>query len=130
MKEPRPLFPLVVASLLWNLVLVASVALGDERFSSRVAGGGFDQYPVGLRIAYLPTTILTISLIWFALVERKVPNRFHPRLHLAISILFSLSLVVNLASPSEPERFNAIPTLLIAVYFLARYRNHPRSTSA
>ncbi len=121
-KKSPLLLGLVISSLLWNLTLTTTVVLGDERFSNRVAGGGFHQYPLGLRLIYLVMTVFTLALLWFAIADRRNSQRFGSTIHLFISLVFFLSTLVNLISRSEPERINALPAFVIALYFLRRYK--------
>jgi len=108
---------LITAALAWNLTLVLGVVLNQEYALTRAAGGQYENFPTGIRIAYIATAGLlvwqyrTLLNLWG---HRSINPVWLPRLFLVISLL---STLVNAISRSSAERWNAIPALIIAYGF-------------
>jgi hypothetical protein len=97
----------------WNLFLVIGVIANQSYALTRAAGGQFDSFPVGIRIAYLIN--LAIVIYQLDLLFRNAPRReVTIKIFLALS---SVSVFVNAISRSPQERWNAIPATLIAYAF-------------
>ncbi|MEY4469040.1 MAG: hypothetical protein RLZZ87_364 [Actinomycetota bacterium] len=97
----------------WNIFLVIGVIANQNYALTRAAGGLFDSFPVGIRIAYLIN--LAIVIYQLDLLFRNVSRR-----EVIIKIFFvlsSISVLVNAISRSPQERWNAIPATLIAYAF-------------
>jgi len=106
----------------WNLFLVIGVIANQSYALTRAAGGQFESFPTGIRIAYLIN--LAVVIYQIELLFRKVHRR-----GLIIKIFFtlsSISVLVNALSRSPQERWNAIPAALIAYAF---YREIKKSKS-
>jgi hypothetical protein len=106
----------------WNIFLVIGVIANQSYAFTRAAGGQFDNFPTGIRIAYLIN--LAIVIYQIELLFRKVP-----RSEVIIKIFFalsSISVLVNALSRSPQERWNAIPATLIAYAF---YREMEKGSS-
>lgn len=108
---------IITLSLVWNLTLVLGVIFNQEYALTRAAGGQFETFPSGIRIAYILNTLIvvwqyrTLLKIWS---HRSINPTWLPKLFLIISLL---SAFVNLISRSPNERWNAIPALIIAYGF-------------
>ena len=111
--------PLVATSLLWNVYLVLGVILNQSYALTRAAGGQFETFPVGIRVAYILTlAILTYqALLLFTAVKRPA------WIYKALFYLGIASTFVNAISRSSNERWNAIPAALIALGFYREWRN-------
>jgi hypothetical protein len=108
---------IITLALVWNLILVLGVIFNQEYALTRAAGGKFETFPSGIRIAYILNTLIvvwqyrTILKIWS---HRSINPNWLPKLFLIISLL---SAFFNLISRSPNERWNAIPALIIAYGF-------------
>ena len=108
---------IITLSLVWNLILVLGVIFNQEYALTRAAGGQFETFPSGIRIAYILNTLIvvwqyrTLLKIWS---HRSINPTWLPKLFLIISLL---SAFVNLISRSPNERWNVIPALIIAYGF-------------
>ncbi len=108
---------IITLALVWNLILVLGVIFNQEYALTRAAGGQFETFPSGIRIAYILNTLIvvwqyrTILKIWS---HRSINPNWLPKLFLIISLL---SACFNLISRSPNERWNAIPALIIAFGF-------------
>ncbi len=102
----------------WNIFLVIGVIANQSYALSRAAGGQFDSFPTGIRIAYC----LTLALILFQM-EILFSSRKRPTALYAIFFFLSCSSVlVNAISRSANERWNVIPALIIATTFYKKWR--------
>jgi membrane-associated HD superfamily phosphohydrolase len=109
----------VSASLIWNIYLVIGVVNNSEYALTRAAGGQFDSFPTGIRIAYVVTLMI---LLYQALV--LLGNHHAPRwIMTAMLVMGVLSVLVNAISRSVNERWNAIPAGIIAFGVYRRYKN-------
>jgi hypothetical protein len=103
----------VALSLSWNVFLVLGVITNQSFAFSRAAGGQFDSFPIGIRIAYILNLAVVIyqAVILFSSKKRSV------LIVKSIFVLSILSVSVNALSRSTAERWNAIPAALIAYAF-------------
>ena len=64
--------PLLGISLIWNFYLVIGVILNQSYALTRAAGGQYESFPMGIRVAYLVTLAILIyqALIFFTNVKR------------------------------------------------------------
>lgn len=115
---------LLVATLLslgWALYLTASVALNSLSVAPRVAGGELHSFSGALRFTYGVQAIVVLFQIFFIVQlfkRRGVWSKSTYLLARIFLILSALSAVVNLASRSSTERWNAIPAFVIALGYL------------
>ena len=105
--------PLLVASLVWNIYLVVGVILNQSYALTRAAGGQYERFPTGIRVAYLVTLAILIyqALIFFTNVKRPA------WIYKVFFFLGIASFLVNAISRSTNERWNAIPAVVIAFAF-------------
>jgi hypothetical protein len=103
----------VAVSLGWNVLLVIGVIANQGFASTRAAGGQFDSFPTGIRIAYLLNLAIVIyqALVIF---KRVKSSRMFVK---SLFILSTISVLVNAFSKSAAERWNAIPAAIIAYAF-------------
>ena len=86
----------------------------------RIAGGGFESLPNGLRLIYLG---LSMFMIWQLLYANRLISLATPwnsRTNKTVGFLIALSVLsalVNAISRSPVERWNAIPALMVALGF-------------
>ena len=111
--------PLLAISLLWNVYLVLGVILNQSYALTRAAGGQYETFPIGIRVAYLFTLAIVIYqvLLFFTAVKRPA------WIYKAFFFLGIASTLVNAISRSSNERWNAIPAALIAMGFYREWRN-------
>jgi len=126
-------FVLIVAASAWNLVLVGSAALDLPWVVSRVASGQYESLPIGLRIFYLVFSIVMVAQV---LLARRLLDRggawsgLSATASILLVIVYAISTVLNAISPTNDERWNAIPALVLMVaFFMLRgpAANHQRS---
>ncbi|MEI6812467.1 MAG: hypothetical protein WCK72_06770 [Actinomycetes bacterium] len=117
MKLSDLLKPLALVSMAWSIFIVVGVVLNSSFSLTRAAGGQFTQFPLGIRMTYLGTTVLLLLQAW-TLIQiwgaKAVRPQWLPRFFLIMS---GLSAVVNSLSKSHDERWNAIPALITAWAF-------------
>lgn len=103
-------------SSFWSLFIVSLVVLNNEWALPRAAGGQFDSFPSWLRILYLFNfSLLTIQVI--AYIQKRMN---------LIKIYFwisTLSTIVNFASRSPLERWNAVAAALTAISLFVLIRD-------
>lgn len=112
----------------WAFVLVIGVIANAGWVRSRAAGGAYDTFPVGLRVAYLLNVALVVGTAVFAWrLFRRGGARTKGQVLAAriVAVIFLLSTVVNAASRSVDERWNAIGAFVVAAYFF--YWSRPRT---
>ena len=126
-------FVLIVVASAWNLVLVGSAALDLPWVMSRVASGQYESLPTALRIVYLVFAVVMVAQVYVAraLLERggawSGPSA---TASILLVIVYAISTVLNAISPTNDERWNAIPALALMVsFFMLRgpAANHQRS---
>jgi hypothetical protein len=104
--------------LIYNTVLLLSVSLNSEWARTRAAGGGFDSFPMGIRIIYFSmATFMGAVMFWLWDKRHGITTIREGRLATAFTLLFSISTVLQLISRSSDERWNAIPAALLAITF-------------
>jgi uncharacterized membrane protein len=107
-------------SLAYNTILLLSVSLNSEWVRTRAAGGGFDSFPIGIRITYLFMAAFMGTLMFWVWDKRHgITTIREGRLATAFTLLFSISTVLQLISRSSDERWNAIPAAILAITFWA-----------
>lgn len=110
-----------LASLVWNFYLTAAVALNVISVAPRVAGGQLHAFSPALRITYGIQAIVVIFQFIFIMqlfIRNGVWSNSSHLLARIFLILSALSAVVNLASSSPIERWNAIPAFALAYGYL------------
>lgn len=108
-------------SLVWTFYLTASVALNAISVAPRVAGGQLHAFSGALRFTYGVQAIVVIVQFLFLIQLFKRSGVWSNSSYLLARIfliLSALSAVVNLASRSPLERWNAIPAFVIAYGYL------------
>lgn len=114
----RLIKPALLLSFGWNIFLVIGVIANQEYAFTRAAGGQFESFPTGIRIAYCLTLALLIFQAEILFSRRKRPQALY-----AIFFFLSCSSVfVNAISRSADERWNVIPALIIAIAFYKKWR--------
>ncbi|HUW79147.1 MAG TPA: hypothetical protein VMV52_10430 [Candidatus Nanopelagicaceae bacterium] len=111
----------VLAACAWNLVLVAGAVFNLHWVLSRVNGGQFTSLPIGLRIANLGFTVLTVWVMLFAVRLWKsngAADAGDVRWAKLVVLMYALSAVINAISKSPNERLNAIPAAVIVGGFV------------
>lgn len=108
---------LITVALAWNLTLVLGVVFNQEYALTRAAGGQFETFPTGIRIAYIVNVLIvvlqyrTLLKIW---AHRRINPTWLPTLFVVIG---ALGTFMNAISRSPNERWNAIPALIITYGF-------------
>jgi hypothetical protein len=118
----------VYLSFTWNLVLVFGVVLGSNFALPRAAGGQFESFPFTIRAlyAFISIFILCQFIISIRFFQKSIVEKLWIlRIFTIISIF---SAVMNFFSPSTLERWNTIPTLIIAYSFFYQQRFHREPT--
>ena len=126
----RLLLGAVLASFIWNFYLVLGATLNNKSILNRVAGGGFESMPLGLRIAYGVQSVLIIYQMYFIVRLYFRNGTWSKNSYLLARIFMALSGVstlVNAISRSSAERWNAIAALIITVgfYYLGNVNLRP-----
>jgi hypothetical protein len=117
-------------ALLWNLYLVSGATLNIDSILPRVAGGGFESLPGGLRFVYgIQTVLVGFQFVFLArLYNRDGAWSKNSYLITRIFLILSgVSTLVNAVSRSHLERWNAIAAAVIAVafYVLGNVKTQP-----
>jgi hypothetical protein len=114
----RLIKPVLLLSFGWNIFLVIGVIANQDYARTRAAGGQFEIFPAGIRIAYCFTLALLIVQIGLLFSHRQISGTVY-----AIFFFLSCSSVfVNAISRSVNERWNVIPALIIALAFYRKWR--------
>lgn len=126
----RLLLGAVLLSFFWNFYLVLGATLNDRSILTRVAGGGFDSMPSGLRIVYGVQSVLILYQMYFIVKLYLRNGTWSKNSYLLARIFMALSGVstlVNAISRSSAERWNAIAALIITVgfYYLGNVNLRP-----
>jgi hypothetical protein len=110
--------PLLGISLIWNFYLVIGVILNQSYALTRAAGGQYESFPTGIRIAYLVTLTILIyqALLFYTKVNRPT------WIYKVFFLIGILSFLVNAISRSSNERWNAIPAAVIAYGFYREWK--------
>jgi uncharacterized membrane protein len=107
-------------SLTYNIILLLSVSLNSEWVRTRAAGGGFDSFPIAIRITYFLMAVFMGALMFWVWDKRNGITAIREgRLATFLAVLFSISTAMQLISQSRDERWNAIPAALLAITFWA-----------
>jgi hypothetical protein len=90
-------------------------------------GGRHRTLPTGWRIASACSAVVMLLLVAVALRASGVVGGAGPTGHrrfvLALAITFAVGVVMNLASRSPWEKLHALPAALLALSFLAMWRD-------
>lgn len=119
MKNFKSLVLAAEISLLYNILILISVALNLDWVRTRAAGGQFETFPGTVRWLYLLMTLTMLylmPLLW-SNRARSLPEK-DAKLARWISYAFFVSTFFQLISKSSDERWNAIPAIIIAFAFL------------
>jgi uncharacterized membrane protein len=107
-------------SLTYNIILLFSVSLNYDWVRTRAAGGGFDSFPMSIRIIYFFMAAFMGALMFWLWDKRSGINTIREYgFATALAVLFSISTVMQLISRSSDERWNAIPAAILAITFWA-----------
>ena len=105
-------------SLTYNIILLFSVSLNYDWVRTRAAGGGFDSFPMSIRIIYFFMAAFMGALMFWLWDKRSGINTIREYgFATALAVLFSISTVMQLISRSSDERWNAIPAAILAITF-------------
>lgn len=105
-------------SLTYNIILLFSVSMNYDWVRTRAAGGGFDSFPISIRIAYFFMAAFMGALMFWLWDKRNGINTIRGyRFATVLAVLFSISTVMQLISQSSDERWNAIPAAILAITF-------------
>ena len=105
--------PLLALSLAWNIYLVAGVILNQSYALTRAAGGQYETFPAGIRVAYL----ITIAILFYQVLVLFTQVKRPTWVYKVFFFLGIASFLVNAISRSSNERWNAIPAAIIAFAF-------------
>lgn len=108
----------LLLSLGWNIFLVIGVITNQRYAITRAAGGQFEAFPTGIRIAYCVTLAILIFQSQILFSKKRWPRA----LYALFFFLGSSSVLMNAISRSPDERWNAIPALIIAIAFFKKWR--------
>jgi hypothetical protein len=120
MNRMRSLILAAELSLTYNIILLFSVSLNYDWVRTRAAGGGFDSFPMSIRIIYFFMAAFMGALMFWLWDKRSGINTIREYgFATALAVLFSISTVMQLISRSSDERWNAIPAAILAITFWA-----------
>ena len=120
MNRMRSLILAAELSLTYNIILLFSVSLNYDWVRTRAAGGGFDSFPMSIRIVYFFMAAFMGALMFWLWDKRSGINTIREYgFATALAVLFSISTVMQLISRSNDERWNAIPAAILAITFWA-----------
>lgn len=110
--------PLLLLSLGWNIFLVIGVIANQDYVLTRAAGGQYETFPTGIRIAYCLTLAILIFQSQMLFAEKRWPRA----LYATFFFLSCSSVLVNGISRSADERWNVIPAAVIAYAFFKEWK--------
>ena len=118
MNRVRSLILAAGLSLTYNIILLFSVSMNYDWVKTRAAGGGFDSFPISIRIAYFFMAAFMAALMFWLWDKRNGINTIRGyRFATFLAVLFSISTLMQLISRSSDERWNAIPAAIMAITF-------------
>ena len=118
MNRVRSLILAAGLSLTYNIILLFSVSMNYDWVKTRAAGGGFDSFPMSIRIIYFFMAAFMGALMFWLWDKRSGINTIREySFATALTVLFSISTVMQLISRSSDERWNAIPAAILAITF-------------
>ena len=118
MNRVRSLILAAGLSLTYNIILLFSVSMNYDWVKTRAAGGGFDSFPISIRIAYFFMAAFMGALMFWLWDKRNGINTIRGyRFATVLAVLFSISTLMQLISRSSDERWNAIPAAIMAITF-------------
>lgn len=107
-------------SLIYNIVILASVALNLDWVRTRAAGGQFDTFPITVRLLYVVMALMMVYLMPLLWVNQNGGlSEKDAKFARLIGYVFVISTFFQLISRSADERWNAIPAVIIAVAFIS-----------
>ena len=110
----------------YNIILLFSVSLNYGWVRSRAVGGGFDSFPMSIRIIYFFMAVFMGALMFWVWDKRNgITTVRGIRFATFLALLFSISAVMQLISRSSDERWNAIPAaILVIAFWVLRTKNN------
>ena len=118
MNRLRSLILAAELSLTYNIILLFSVSLNYDWVRTRAAGGGFDSFPMIIRVTYFFMAAFMGVLMFWLWDKRNGINTIRGyRFATVLAVLFSISTLMQLISQSSDERWNAIPAAILAITF-------------
>ena len=118
MNRLRLLILAAELSLTYNIILLFSVSLNYDWVRTRAAGGGFDSFPMIIRVTYFFMAAFMGALMFWLWDKRNGINTIRGyRFATVLAVLFSISTLMQLISQSSDERWNAIPAAILAITF-------------
>lgn len=111
------LIALLVACV-WNFVLVVSAAVGASWVLPRVAGGQLTEMPLSLRVAYGLFALVSVGVAWLGWYMWRAGGAHSIRIRrysIGVIVIYSVSTVINAASVSTSERWNAVAAFAVVV---------------
>ena len=114
----RLMKPALLVSFSWNIFLVIGVITNQGYAMTRAAGGQFDSFPTGIRIAYCVTLAILIFQSQILFSKKRWPGA----LYAIFFFLGSSSVLMNAISRSVNERWNVIPAAVIAYAFFKEWK--------
>ena len=108
----------LLLSLGWNIFLVIGVITNQDYAITRAAGGQFESFPTGIRVAYCVTLAILIFQSQILFSKKRWPRA----LYALFFILGCSSVIVNGISRSADERWNVIPAAVIAYAFFKEWK--------
>ena len=119
MKQKAYLIYASLLALIYNFVILISVALNQEWVRTRAAGGQYETFPITIRVIYFLMSIFMATLmLWLWDHRNQSLNPQSRRLARILGYTFVVSTFLQIISQSPDERWNAIPALVLAVTFL------------
>ncbi|MEI6648142.1 MAG: hypothetical protein WCO08_00735 [Actinomycetes bacterium] len=113
-------FVLLSIATAWNIVLSIFAIANSHWVLTHVAGGQFHSLPATMRGYYVILLIASIVEIWFANKLRLAKGPWSmrtARICTSLTLAYGLSTLVNAASRSPQERYNAPFALIVAYGF-------------
>ena len=118
MNRLRLLILAAELSLTYNIILLFSVSLNYDWVRTRAAGGGFDSFPMIIRVTYFFMAAFMGALMFWLWDKRNGISTIRGyRFATVLAVLFSISTLMQLISQSSDERWNAIPAAILAITF-------------
>jgi len=119
MKQKAYLIYASLLALIYNFVILISVALNQEWVRTRAAGGQYETFPITIRVIYFLMSIFMATLmLWLWDHRNQSLNPQSRRLARILGYTFVVSTFLQIISQSPDESWNAIPALVLAVTFL------------
>jgi hypothetical protein len=119
----------------WNFLLTLSAALGVAWVLPRVAGGELSALPGSLRVVYVIFALVSVAVGWLGwqlLVRGGAKTIRLKRYSLGVIVVYTVSTLANILSPSLLERWNAVAAFVVVAttWVLRQPRIEPSRQSA